>query len=225
MWLRWPPNSGPCRFRREQKAEGVQTVSLLLSTSTSSTGSAWWEYLALFLAVTASWAGVPAVGSAAVGAAAVGASQGNLNLAAVVVVAAVAGEAGGLLGFTIGNRWGTQLLERPGKRQAGRRKLMEKGELAYAKWGRLAVFFTPAIISGTARMKLSQFAVWNFLASLAFSVSVASTAYGAGRVATGHHTAKDILILIVGLVTGAVLTVLIVRRHRRHSSLTMRSVV
>jgi membrane protein DedA with SNARE-associated domain len=203
----------------------VHGVSLLLTTSTSATSGAWWEYLALFLAVMASWAGVPAIGSAAVGAAAVGASQGNLNLAAVIVVAAIAGEVGGLLGFTIGTRWGTQLLERPGKRQVGRRKLMEKGELAYAKWGRLAVFFTPAIISGTARMKLSQFALWNFLASIAFSVSVASTAYGAGRVATGHHTAQDILILIVGLASGAFLTVVIVRRHRRHKSLTMRSVV
>lgn len=82
------------------------------------------------------------------------------------MIAVIGGELGGLIGFKIGTRWGTQLLDRPGKRQAGRRKLMEKGELAYAKWGRLAVFFTPAIISGTARMKFGQFALWNFLASL-----------------------------------------------------------
>jgi hypothetical protein len=30
-------------------------------------GSAWWQYLLLFLAVTASWAGVPFIGTAAVG--------------------------------------------------------------------------------------------------------------------------------------------------------------
>jgi membrane protein DedA with SNARE-associated domain len=203
----------------------VHGVSLLLTTSPSATGDAWWEYLLLLLAVTASWAGVPAIGSAAVGAAAVGASQGNLNLAAVIVLAVVGGELGGIIGYKIGTRWGTQLLERPGKRQAGRRKLVEKGEIAYAKWGRLAVFFTPAIISGTARMKFSQFAVWNFLASLAFSVSVAATAYGAGRVVTGHHSAEDVVILVIGLATSIALTVLIVRRHRRHKALTMKTVL
>lgn len=198
---------------------------VLLASSSSSHGANWWEYLALLLAVTASWAGVPAIGSAAVGAAAVGASQGNLNLIVVLVVAVVGGELGGLIGFKIGTRWGTQLLERPGKRQAGRKKLMEKGELAYAKWGRLAVFFTPAIISGTARMKFSQFALWNFLASLAFSLSVAASAFGLGRVATGHHSARDITILLIGLLTGVFLTALIVRRHRRHKALTMKTVL
>jgi hypothetical protein len=29
---------------------------------------------------------------------------------------------------------------------------VEKGERAYAQWGRLAVFFTPAIVSGTIVM-------------------------------------------------------------------------
>ena len=181
-------------------------------------GSTWWDYVLLFLAVTASWAGVPLIGSAAVGAAAVGASQGNLELDVVIVVSALAGEVGGLLGYFIGDRWGTRILARPGKRQVGRQKLMDKGERAYAKWGRLAVFFTPAIISGTAKMKLSQFALWNFFASLTFTISVAATAYGVGRVATGHRSAQDILILVVGLVMSALLVVVMVRRHRRHKN-------
>lgn len=178
--------------------------------------SNWWEYLLLFLAVMASWAGVPAIGSAAVAAAAVGASQGNLNLDAVIVVSVIGGEAGGLIGYSIGHHWGTQLLARPGKRQASRQQLLDKGERAYAKWGRLAVFFTPAIISGTARMKLSQFIVWNFIASIGFTLSVAATAYGIGRVSTGHRSAEDIVILLLGLVTSALLIFVFVRRHRRH---------
>jgi membrane protein DedA with SNARE-associated domain len=170
----------------------------------------------LLLAVTASWAGVPGVGGAAVAAAAVSASQGNLKLAAVIVVSVIAGEVGGLIGYYIGHHWGTQILARPGKRQVGRQKLMDKGEQAYAKWGRLAVFFTPAIISGTARMKLSQFAVWNLIASIGFTLSVAATAYGVGRVTTGHHSTEDIVILSSGLVMSAVLILVFVRRHRRH---------
>jgi membrane protein DedA with SNARE-associated domain len=190
---------------------------LIASSSTStSLGDNWWEYVLLFLAVMASWAGVPAIGTAAIGAAAVGASQGNLNLAAVVIIGTVGGEVGGLIGYYVGTRWGNALLARPGKRQAGRQKLMDKGERAYEKWGRMAVFFTPAIISGTARMKFGQFAIWNFIAALLFTWAVAATAYGAGRVTTGHQSTEDILILVLGLATGAILTGVLVRRHRRH---------
>ena len=156
------------------------------------------------------------VGSVALAAGGVAASQGNLNLAVVVVVSVVAGEAGGLLGYYIGLRWGSQLLARPGKRQASRQRLMDKGEQAYAKWGRMAVFFTPAIISGTAKMNIRQFTLWNFFASILFTLSVTATAYGLGRVTTGHHSSTDILILVFGLVLSAWLTVLAVRRHRRH---------
>ena len=124
----------------------------------SDLSDSWWHYVVLFMAVTASWAGVPFIGAAAVGAAAVLASQGELDLAAVVIVATVAGEVGGLIGYAIGDRWGRQLVDKPGKRQASRQRLLERGEAAYAKWGRLAVFFTPAIISGTAKMHRGQFA-------------------------------------------------------------------
>ena len=90
--------------------------------------STWWQYLLLFLAVAASWAGVPVIGTAALGTAAVAASQDKLDLAAVIVVAVLAGEAGGLVGYAIGRRWGRRLLERPGKYQAGREKMMQRGE-------------------------------------------------------------------------------------------------
>ena len=191
----------------------------VVATSASPADSGnWWQYLLLFLAVAASWAGVPAIGSAAVAAAAVAASQGNLNLAAVIVIASIAGEVGGLIGYRIGIHWGLQLLDRPGKRQAGRQKLMDKGEIAYAKWGRLAVFFTPAIISGTARMRHRQFAVWNFIASIAFTLSVSATSYGVGRVATGHHSTRDVVILVFGLALSTLIVIVIVRRHRRHNS-------
>ena len=135
-------------------------------------GSAWWQYLLLFLAVTASWAGVPIIGTAALGVAAVAASQGKLDSAAVIVVSVVAGEAGGLGGYAIGRRWGRRLLDRPGRHQAGREKLMQRGQQLYSRWGWLAVFFTPAVISGTAKMPPYRFAFWNLLDSLGWSVSV-----------------------------------------------------
>lgn len=183
----------------------------------------WWQYLLLFLAVGLSWAGVPAIGTAALGAAGVAASQGRLNLAAVVLVATLAGEAGGLIGYTIGDRWGRVLLERPGKHQEGRRRMVERGERAYATWGRLAVFVTPAVVSGTAKMARGQFAVWNLIASFAFSVSVAASAFGVGRLATGNHSLHDIVTLLVGLGAGGLVTVWYVRRRRREAAKRVQS--
>ena len=166
----------------------------------------------------ASWAGVPAIGTAALGAAAVAASQEKLGLTAVIVVAAIAGEAGGLGGYAIGRRWGRRLLERPGRHQARREKMVERGERLYARWGWLAVFFTPAIVSGTAKMRPYQFAWWNLLDSVCWTVSVAASAYGVARLATGHHTGHDIAILVIGLAAGALVTVAVVRRHRRRTA-------
>ncbi len=178
--------------------------------------STWWEYVLLFAAVAASWAGVPIVGATALGAAGVAASQGNLNLWLVVGVATVAGETGGLVGYAVGQRWGRQLLvERPGKHQAGRQRMVARGESAYARWGRLAVFFTPAVVSGTAKMERGQFVLWNLVASVAFSVSVAASSYGLGRLCTGNSSPHDIATLVVGLAVGALITVVHVRhRHR-----------
>jgi membrane protein DedA with SNARE-associated domain len=188
-------------------------------------GSTWWQYLLLFLAVAASWAGVPGIGAAALGVAGVAASQGKLDLAAVIMVSVIAGEVGGLGGYAIGRRWGRRLLDRPGRHQAGRQKMMQQGERLYARWGWLAVFFTPAIVSGTAKMPPYRFAVWNLLDSLGWTVSVAASAYGVSRLATGHHTGHDIAILIVGLGAGALVAVTAVRRHRRRRARRLDAVV
>lgn len=185
---------------------------------TAGLGGAWWQYVLLFLAVAASWAGVPLIGTATLGAAAVAASQRRLDLAAVIVVSVIAGEAGGLGGYAIGRRWGRRLLERPGRHQARREKVMERGESLYARWGFLAVFVTPAIVSGTAKMPPYKFALWNLLDSLGWTVSVAASAYGIARLATGHHTWHDIAILVIGLAAGALVTVTAVRRHRRRTA-------
>jgi membrane protein DedA with SNARE-associated domain len=175
----------------------------------------WWQYVLLFLAVAASFAGVPAIGATALGAAAVAASQGNLAISAVIVVATVAGEVGGLVGYFIGNRWGRRLLERPGKHRAGRQKMVEEGEKAYARYGPLAVFFTPSIVSGTARMRRRQFIVWNLVDSFGFSVAVAASAYGVGKLITGNLSGVNVAVLVVGLLVGVLLVGLTIRHHRR----------
>jgi membrane protein DedA with SNARE-associated domain len=175
----------------------------------------WWQYALLFVAVTASWAGVPMIGAAAAGAAGAAAAQGALSLLDVVVVTTIAGEVGGLIGYAIGSRWGRSLLGRPGKHLEARQRMLAKGEAAYARWGRLAVFFTPAIVSGTARMAHGQFVVWNLIAAFAFAVSVCASAYGVSRLLTGHGSPRDVGTLVVGLAVGGALFWFARRRRQR----------
>ena len=63
-----------------------------------------------------------------------------------------------------------------------------------------------------------RFALWNLLDSLGWSVSVAASAYGLGRLATGHHAGHDIAILAIGLGAGAIVAVVARRRHRRRAA-------
>jgi membrane protein DedA with SNARE-associated domain len=177
-----------------------------------------WAYLALFAAAAAGYMGVPVIGTAVIGAAAVFASQGKLNIVAVLIVAALGCEVGGLGGFRIGYRWGRELLERPGPALEWRKKAVAKGEEVYQKWGRAAVFVTPAIVSGALEMKFRQFVVWNFLAGTVFVVSVGAGAYGAGKVATGQHDAVSVLMLVGGVAVAGGCLVLVERHRRRHKA-------
>ena len=147
-----------------------------------------WAYLAVFALMALSFAGIPALGAAVVGCAAVLASQGKLNIYAVLIVAALGAEAGGLAGYSIGDRWGRKLLDRPGRGRERRQKAIARAEAIYAKWGRLAVFFTSTVVSGILKMKYSQFVVWNFIVGAVYVLSIGPAAYGAGKAAADEQT-------------------------------------
>jgi membrane protein DedA with SNARE-associated domain len=190
----------------------------LLAASESPSALGIWVYLVLFAAAAAGYMGIPLIGTAVIGFAAVLASQGRLNIVAVLVVAAIGCEVGGLGGYRIGGRWGRQLMEHPGPGLEWRKKAVAKGEEAYRRWGRAAVFVTPSIVSGVLAMNFRQFATWNFLAGTVFVVAVGSGAYGAGRVATGHHDPVSVSMLVGGLVVAAACIVLVRRYHHRHKA-------
>ena len=135
-----------------------------------------------------------------------------------MLVASVLGtEAGGLAGYFIGQRWGRAILTHPGPWLARRERAIA-GEVVYARWGRLAVFFTPCLVSGIVKMKLSQFAVWNFLAGAVYVLSVGPTAYGVGSVASGQASPGSVGSLIAGVAIGAGAVLLGMRYHRRRSA-------
>jgi len=146
-----------------------------------------WAYLLVFALMALAFAGVPAVGTAVVAWAAVVASQGKLNIVVVLIVAALGAEVGGLVGYRIGDRWGRKFLDRPGRRRERLQQAVARAEAIYAKWGRLAVFFTPTLVSGILKMKYSQFVVWNFVCGAVFVLSVGPAAYGASKVSEGEQ--------------------------------------
>ncbi len=177
-----------------------------------------WAYLAVFALMALSFAGIPAIGAAVVGWAAVLASQGKLNIAAVLIVAALGAEAGGLAGYSIGDRWGRKLLDRPGRWQEPRQKAVARAETIYAKWGRLAVFFTSTMVSGILRMKYSQFVIWNFVVGAVYVLSVGPAAYGAGKVSADEQDGGSLGALVAGLAIAAGCAVLAARYYRRRKA-------
>ena len=189
-----------------------------LATAGQSSALGAWAYLVVFIAAAAGYMGVPVIGTAVITGAAVLASQGELNIAAVLIVAAIGCEIGGLGGFRIGFHWGRQLLEHPGPALEWRKKTVAKGEEVYQKWGRAAVFVTPSIVSGALEMKFRQFVVWNFLAGTVFVVGVGAGAYGAGKVVTGQNDPVSLSMLAAGVAIAGGCLVFAGRYYRRHKA-------
>ena len=189
-----------------------------LAAAESSASDDYLIYLGIFALVLLGWAGIPGIGATVLGAATVAASQGKLNITAVLIVAIIAVEFGGMVGYSVGIRWGRALLSHPGPLLARRQRVLTAGEAMYAKWGRLAVFFTPCMISGIAKMKYSQFVVWNFLAGAIYVVSVGLSGYGASEIATGHHDPVSVGSLVGGLAVGAAAFLLGRRYYRRRKA-------
>jgi membrane protein DedA with SNARE-associated domain len=189
-----------------------------LAAAGSAATSGVWAYVAVFFLVLIGWAGIPAIGGAVIASASVLASQGQLNIVAVLAVSVLATGVGGLLGYYVGSRWGRAIMDHPGPYLRRRQQAVATGEALYAKWGRLAVFFTPCMVSGIAKMKLAQFAVWNLLAGAVYVLSVGPAAYGVGKISSGAQGLDGGGSLIAGVAVGVAAFVLARRYHRRRKA-------
>jgi membrane protein DedA with SNARE-associated domain len=187
---------------------------LVIAAAPSTAQDGAWVYLAVFALMALSFAGIPAIGAAVVGWASVLASQGKLNIVVVLIVAALGAEIGGLAGYAIGNRWGSRLLDRPGRRGERLHKALARAEEVYAKWGRLAVFVTSTMVSGLLKMKYSQFVVWNFVVGAVYVLSVGPAAYGAGKVQSGEQDGASLTALVAGVAIAAGCGTAAVRYYR-----------
>jgi membrane-associated protein len=180
-------------------------------------------YPALFGLVMAESGGAPLPGETALIAAGALAGQGHLEIGLVIAIAASAAIIGDNIGYLIGRRGGRWLLERPGRFERQRHRVLEVGEPFFERHGAKAVFFGRWILglrvwaswlAGITRMPWRQFLMFNALGGVSWAVTVGLLAYLAGNAV--HTLIRDVGIfaaIAAGVVIAAVLVV-----HRRRSS-------
>src|SRR6266511_3046731 len=180
-------------------------------------------YPLLFGLVAAESAGALVPGETSLIVAAALAAQGRLWLPLVIAVAAGAAIFGDNVGYLIGRRGLRRLVDRPGRWGAGRRRLIERGEVFFARHGSAAVFFgrwLPGLrvvtswLAGADRMPWRRFLLWNALGGIAWATTVGAAAYLLGRSASGALGAIGFAGVAI-----AVLVYLVSRIRRRYGRL------
>jgi len=143
--------------------------------------------LAVFVGIEA--LGVPVPGETAVIFGGLAAASGRLDIVAVIAVASAGAIVGDNIGFLIGRRGGRAVLERPGRFEAERRRVLEIGDPFFERHGGKAVFLGRWIaglriwaswLAGASNMHWRTFVLWNALGGIAWSTSVALAAYSGG---------------------------------------------
>jgi membrane protein DedA with SNARE-associated domain len=161
--------------------------------------------VALFIVVMLESGGAPLPGETALIAAAIFAADGHLNIAEVIVVAAVAAIVGDNIGYWLGRVGGRPLLERWGPTRRWSERVLPWGERFFERHGGKTIFLarffsvlrvTAAWLAGMARMNWWRFFFWNALGGICWAVLVGLIAYYVG------HAAAD-AIGRYGLIGGA----------------------
>jgi membrane-associated protein len=180
-------------------------------------------YPLLFLVVMAESSGVPVPGETALITASVLASQGKMEIALVIAIAAVAAIVGDNIGYQIGRRGGRWLLQRPGRFQRQRREVLVLGEPFFEKHGPKAVFFGRFLLglrvwaswlAGATKMRWRAFFRWNALGGICWATGIGLLAYFLGN-AAGNAISTFGLYGVLALVIAAISVFLAHRRHQR----------
>ena len=175
-------------------------------------------YPLLFGFVAAESAGALVPGETSLIVAGALAGQGLLSLPLVIAVAAGAAIFGDNVGYLIGRSGLRRLLDRPGHWAPNRWRLVERGEVFFARRGWAAVFFgrwLPGLrvaaswLAGVNRMPWPGFLLWNALGGIAWAATIGGLGYALGRSVSGS-------LGVIGFVTlGVALLVYLVIRIRR----------
>ena len=166
--------------------------------------------IALFLIVMLESGGIPLPGETALVAAGVFASNGDLNIAAVIAVAAAAAIIGDNLGYWVGRTGGRRVLERSPRLSRWSARFLPWSEAFFHRHGAKTIFIgrffsvlrvTAAWMAGVSHMRWWRFFAWNAAGGICWALLVGLVAYFAG------HAAAD-AISRYGLIGGLAIAVL-----------------
>jgi membrane protein DedA with SNARE-associated domain len=173
------------------------------------------DYVGVFLAAGASWVALPGPGEAALIAAGISAAHGRLDLAGVLAVAWAGASVGGTIGWIVGLKGGRGVLTAPGPLHHLRLALIARGDRFYARYGPIAVLFTPSWVAGIHAMRTSRFLPANAVSALAWALSIGLGAYFVGPsitdIVADAGTAGGVVIGVLF----ALAVVLVLRRRSR----------
>ncbi len=182
-------------------------------------------YMAIFGIIMLESAGIPLPGETILIAAAIYAgSQHALDIRLIIATAAAAAIIGDNIGFEIGRRGGRALLEKPGRFERQRRRVLEIGDPFFARHGAKAVFFGrwlaglrvwAAWLAGASEMPWRTFFVWNAAGGIGWATSVGLAAYFGGK-AVERVIAKAGLYGGIGVVV-VLLGLFLLHRRRAHA--------
>jgi membrane protein DedA with SNARE-associated domain len=167
----------------------------------------------LALCVLAMGCGIPGLGDAALVTAGTLAGTGRLDIWAVASVAMGAWMLGAPIGYLIGRRGGRALIERPGPFAAARRRMLAKGERAFARHSLLASAVLPSYLSGIFRARARHFASGAAVSGTFWVTGYLSLADAFGPRVAAH--AGEIASSCVLPAAAAVVVVLVGRAQRR----------
>jgi membrane protein DedA with SNARE-associated domain len=184
----------------------------------------------LFLLIAMESAGIPLPGETALVAAAVLASRGDLNIVAVVVVAATAAIVGDNIGYWAGRVGGRKLLQRWGPLERHASRVLPWSERFFKRHGGKTIFVarfvavlrvTAAWVAGISRMHWWNFFLWNAAGGIVWALLVSLVAYYAGQAAADAIARYGLIggvAIVVLLVVGALVFRFVRRRMLRAES-------
>jgi membrane protein DedA with SNARE-associated domain len=174
------------------------------------------DYIGVLIASGASWAGLPGPGEALLIAAGIAAAHHHLDLATVILVAWAGATSGGMLGWIVGLRAGRGVLTAPGPLHGVRLALTASGDRFFARYGVIAVLFTPSWVAGIVRMRASLYVPVNAVSALVWALAIGLGAYWAGPSITDVAGDEGLVVwLVVGALLAAFAIVLFRNRFRR----------
>lgn len=188
-------------------------------------------YPVLFLLVAAESSGVPVPGETSLITAAVLASQGQLEIAAVIPLAALAAIVGDNVGYQIGRHGGRWLLQRPGPFHRQRLQVLERGEPFFERHGSKAVFFGRFLLglrvwaswlAGATHMRWRWFFFWNAVGGICWATGVGLLAYYLGH-AAGNAIQTFGLFGLAAVLIAVGAALLAHWRHRRRQASAAKS--